>query len=103
MPPFFRYLNPPMISELHKNNMCAYFLLNLLLSSFAKLIQTVMFNRYHDYRPKLTLRISPPTLPCPGTAPVAAINLKFSGKMPRFVLGKVRKFEDPSSSPLGDI
>ena len=52
MPPFFRYLNPPMISEVHKNNMCAYFLHNLLLSSFAKLIQTVMFNRYHDYRPK---------------------------------------------------
>ena len=23
MPPFFRYLNPPMISEVHKNNMCA--------------------------------------------------------------------------------
>ena len=21
----FRYLNPPMISEVHKNNMCAYF------------------------------------------------------------------------------
>ena len=36
MPPFFRYLNPPMISEVHKNNMCAYFLHNLLLSSFAK-------------------------------------------------------------------
>ena len=47
----FRYLNPPMISEVHKNNMCAYFLRNLLLSSFAKLIQTVMFNRYHDVRP----------------------------------------------------
>ena len=26
MPPFFRYLNPPMISEVHKNSMCAYFL-----------------------------------------------------------------------------
>ena len=52
---------------------------------------------------KLTLRISPPKLPCPGTAPVAAINLKFSGNMPRFVLGKVRKFQDPSSSRLGDI
>ena len=52
MPPFFRYLNPPMISEVHKNNMCAYFLHNLLLSSFAKLIQTVMFNRYQDDRPK---------------------------------------------------
>ena len=52
MPPFFRYLNPPMISEVLKNNMCAYFLLNLLLSSFARLIQTVMFNIYHDYRPK---------------------------------------------------
>ena len=23
MPPFYRYLNPPMISEVHKNNMCA--------------------------------------------------------------------------------
>ena len=53
--------------------------------------------------PKLTLRISPPKLPGPGTAPVAAINLKFSGNMPRFVLGKVRKFQDPSSSRLGDI
>ena len=52
---------------------------------------------------KLTLRISPPKLPCPGTAPVAAINLKFSGNMPSFVLGKVRKFQDPSSSRLGDI
>ena len=51
MPPFFRYLNSPMISEMHKNNMCAYFLHNLLLS-FAKLIQTVIFNRYHDDRPK---------------------------------------------------
>ena len=52
MPPFFRYLNPPRISEVHENNMCAYFLHNLLLSSFARLIQTVMFNRYHDDRPK---------------------------------------------------
>ena len=52
---------------------------------------------------KLTLRISPPKLPCPGTAPVAAINVKFSGNMPRFVLGKVRKFQDPSSNRLGDI
>ena len=52
---------------------------------------------------KLTLRISPPKLLCPGTAPVAAINLKLSGNMPRFVLGKVRKFQDPSSSRLGDI
>ena len=52
MPPFFRYLNPPMISDVHKNNMCAYFIHNLLLSSLAKLIQTVMFNIYHDYRPK---------------------------------------------------
>ena len=52
MAPFFRYLNPPMISEVHKNNMRAYFLHNLLLSSFAKLVQTVMFNRSHDYRPK---------------------------------------------------
>ena len=34
---------------------------------------------------KLTLRISPPKLPGPGTAPVAAINLKFSENMPRFV------------------
>ena len=51
-PPIFRYLNPPMISEVRKNNMCAYFLHNLLLSSFAKLIQTVVFNRYHDYRRK---------------------------------------------------
>ena len=32
---------------------------------------------------KLSLRISPPKLPCPGTAPVAAINLKFLGNMPR--------------------
>ena len=23
MPPFFRYLNPPMINEVHKNNICA--------------------------------------------------------------------------------
>ena len=53
MPPFFRYLNPPMISKVHKNNTCAYFFLhNLLLSSFAKLIQRVMFNKYHDCRPK---------------------------------------------------
>ena len=103
MPPFFRYLNPPMISEVHTNNMCAYFLHNLLLSSFARLIQTVMFNRYHDDRPKTYLRISPPKLPCPGTAPVAAINLKFSVNVPRFVLGKVRKFQDPSSNRLGDI
>ena len=51
MPPFFRYLNPPMISEVHKNNICAYFL-HILLLSFAKLIQTVMFNTYHDDRPK---------------------------------------------------
>ena len=49
----------------------------------------------------LTLRISPPKLPCPGTAPVVAINLKVSGNMPRFVL-EVRKFQDPSSSRLGD-
>ena len=84
--------------------MCAYFLHNLLLSSFAKLIQTVMFNRYHDYRPKnLLYEYHLPKLPCPGTAPVAAINLKFSGNMPRFVLGKVRKFQDPSSSRLEDI
>ena len=52
---------------------------------------------------KLTLRRSPPKLPCPGTAPVAAINLKVAGNMPRFVLGKVRKFQDPSSSRLGDV
>ena len=92
-----------MISEVHKNNMCAYLLHNLLLS-FANLnlIQTVMFNRYHDVRPN-TLRISPPKLPCPGTAPVAVISLKFPGNMPRFVLGKVRKFQDLSSSRLGDI
>ena len=102
MPPFFRYLNSPMISEVHKNNMYANVLHNLLLSSFAKLIQTVMFNRYHDVRPN-TLRISPHKLPCPGIAPVADINLKFLGNMPRFVLGKVRKFQDPSSSRLGDI
>ena len=65
---------------------------------------------------KLTLRMSPPKLPCPGTAPVPAINSKFWGKarfftahfsfftahlqpikwnMPRFVLGKVRKLQDP--------
>ena len=83
--------------------MCAYFLHNLLLSSFAKLIQTVMFIRYHDYRPKTYFTNITSQLPCPGTAPVAAINLKFSGNMPRFVLGKVRKFQDPSSSRLGDI
>ena len=34
---------------------------------------------------KLTLRISPPKLPSPGTAPVAANNLKFSGNMSKFV------------------
>ena len=50
MSPFFWYLNPPMISEVHKNNIWAYFLHNLLLSSFAKLMQTVMFNRYHEVR-----------------------------------------------------
>ena len=65
---------------------------------------------------KLTLQISPPKLSCPGChaqichmpcpnyhAPVAAISLKFSDNMPRFVLGKARKFQDPSSSRLGDI
>ena len=52
---------------------------------------------------KRTLRISPPKLPCPGTAPVAAINSKFSGNMPRFIWGKVRKFQDPNSSRLGHI
>ena len=39
-----------MINEVHKN-MCAQFFYNLLLSSFAKLMQTVMFNIYHDVRP----------------------------------------------------
>ena len=103
MPPFFRYLNPPMISEMHKNNMCAYFLHNLLLSSFAKLIQTVMFNRYHDYRPKTYFTNITSQITMPWNRPCCSINLKFSGNMPRFVLGKVRKFQDPSSSRLGDI
>ena len=94
MPPFFRYLNLPMISEVHKNNMCALFYIIYcclrLLSWYRQLcsIDITMIAQ------KLTLRISPPKLPCPRTAPVAAINLKFSGNMPRSVLGKVRKFQD---------
>ena len=103
MPPFFGYLNSPMISEVHKNNMCAYFLHNLLLSSFAKLIQTVMFNIYHDYRPKTYFTNITSQITMTWNDPVTAINLKFSGNMPRFVLGKVRKFQEPSSSRFGDI
>ena len=101
MPPFFRYLNPPMISEVHKNNMCVKFLHNLLLSSFAKLIQTVMFNRFTMIAQKLTLRISPHKLPCPGTAPVAAISLKFFRENAQICFRKVRKFQDPSSNRFG--
>ena len=106
-PPFFRCLNPPMISEVHKNNMCAYFLHNLLLLSFAKLIQTVMFNRYHDVRPStyftnITFQIAMPWNP-PPPPPCCSYQLNIFRKYARFVLGKVRKLQDPSSSRLGDI
>ena len=103
MPPFFRCLNPPTISEVHKTtcvlNFYIIYCCRRLLSWYRELcsIDITMIAQ------KLTLRISPPNLPCPGTAPVAAINLKFSGNMPNFVLGKVRKFQDPSSNRLGDI
>ena len=93
-----------MISEVHKNNMCAYFLHNLLLSSFARLIQTVMFNRYHDDRPKTYFTNITSQITMPWNRPCCNfINLKFSVNVPRFVLGKVRKFQDPSSNRLGDI
>ena len=65
-------------------------------------MQTVIFNRYHDVHPN-TLRISPLKLPCSGTAPGAAINLKFSLNMSRFVLGKVIKFQDTISNRFGVI
>ena len=39
MPPFFRYLDLPMISVVHKNNMCtSYFLHNLMLSSLSSAV-----------------------------------------------------------------
>ena len=94
----FRYLNPPMISKVHKTTCVLIFYIihccRCLLSWYRQLCSidiTIIAQ-------KLTLRISPPKLPCPGTAPAAAINLKFWDNMPRFVLGKVRKFQDPSSS-----
>ena len=101
----FRYLNPPMISEVHKKqHVCLFFYIIYCCRRFAKLIQTVMFNIYHDYRPKnLLYEYHLPNYHALETASVAAINLKFSDNVPRFVLGKVRKFQDPSSSRLGDI
>ena len=102
MPPFFRYLNPPMISEVHENNMCAYFLHNLLLS-FARLIQTVMFNRYHDDRPKTYFTNITSKITMPWNRPCCSYQLEIFVNVPRFVLGKVRKFQDPSSNRLGDI
>ena len=100
---FFRYLNPPMISEVYKTtcvlNFYIIYCCRRLLSWYRQLcsIDITMIAQ------KLTLRISPPKLPCTGTAPVAAINLKFLGYMPRFILGKVRKFQDPSSNRFWDI
>ena len=83
--------------------MCAYFLHNILLSSFAKLIQTVMFNRYHDYRPKTYFTNIASQITMPWNRPCCSYQLEIFRQYAQICLGKVRKFQDPSSSRLGDI
>ena len=56
--------------------MCAYFLHNILLSSFAKLIQTVMFNRYHDYRPKTYFTNNTSQITMPWNRPCCSYQLE---------------------------
>ena len=87
----FRYLNPPMISEVHKNNMCAYFLHNLLLSSFAKLIQTVMLNRYHDYRPKTYFTNITSQITMPWNRPCSSYQLEIFRQYARICFRKSQK------------
>ena len=102
MPPFFRYLNPPMISEV-KNNIHAYFLHKLLLSSFAKLIQTVLFNRCHDDRPKTYFTNITSQITMPWNRPCCSYQLEIFREYAQICFRKSKKIQDPSSNCLGDI
>ena len=74
-----------------------------LQALFSKLVETAIMHQYRNVHPKDSLRRGPPSSRCSGTAPVTVINSKFSGNMPSLVLGKVMKFQHPSSSRFGDI
>ena len=90
------------MSEVH-NNMCAYFLHNQLLSLFAKLIQTVMFNRYHDVRPNTYFTNITSQITMPWNRPCSSYQLEILRLYVQICFRKIQKNQDPSSNRLGDI
>ena len=77
------------------------FLHNLLLSSFAKLMQTVMFNRYHEVRPNIYFTNIASQITMPWNRPWCSFQLEIFRKYAQISFRKSQKISRSYLKPFG--